>query len=832
MMQQYREIKDQYPDSLLFYRMGDFFELFFDDAILASKELSITLTSRDGEARTPMAGVPHHALENHVAKLLIRGYRVVVCDQVEDPKQAKGLVKREVTRILTPGTLLEAGFLAERRNNYLAALSRSSLGFGLAYCDVSTGEFRATQLADEQQVGEELARIAPAEVLLPVATGLWGQDTAPGLAPWQTMLPEDQFVTARPPQGFTVERGKYLITTHFQVGSLEGFGLADLPLATAAAGAILGYLQETRRQAMPPFATLSTYRVSDFLLLDPTTCRNLELTQTARDGVVKGSLLWVLDHTQTAMGARRLRQWILHPLRDRALIEARQHAIQELVDDVSLRLGIGRELPGIRDLERLASRVSARTATARELVALKESLQALPRLAAHLACADSSYFRRLQEPDGELLALADRLEATLVDAPPLALTEGGLIRTGVSRELDELHNLLGDSKDWLTAFEAQERERTGIRSLKVSYSKTFGYFIEVTHANAGLVPVDYQRKQTLTNAERYITPGLKDREAAILGAQDRIGAMEYEAFQALRESAVPLAPALLELAGQLAELDALASLAEAAVRHQYVCPRVDDSHRLHIEAGRHPVVEHLLPPGNFVPNDVRLDQQDSPLAILTGPNMAGKSTYMRQVALIVLLAQMGSFVPARSAQVGLVDRIFTRVGAVDDLATGQSTFMVEMNETANILNNASRRALIILDEIGRGTSTFDGISIAWSVCEHLVTTVQARTLFATHYHELTGLATTHPSIRNYRMLVEEDQDEVRFLRRVVPGGADRSYGIEVARLAGLPAPVVTRARQVLKEIERRNRLSLALRQSLPTEGADPEVSQLPLFGSP
>ncbi len=842
MMTHYLSLKQQHPDVLLFYRMGDFYELFFDDAVLASRELELTLTSREGGGgdRIPMAGVPHHALDNYMGRLIERGYRAAICEQMEDPKLAKGLVKREIVRFVTPGTLLESSLLSEKQNNYLAAIAKGPAGYGLAYCDMSTGEFRATQLSDAQQLAGELARIQPAELLVPVNPAIW-QNMAWGRTPgrlkavqldpsWDGVFPEHLNLTPRPDYTFNHEKAKALIAEHFKVRSLEGFGLPEFPLATMAAGAMLGYVAETQKAQLALFSTIQTYRLAEYMLLDPATRRNLELTQTARDGAWKGSLLSVLDHTQTAMGGRKLRQWLLHPLLDSYAIAARHQAVQELVAMPGLRMRLGELLGSIRDLERLTSRVAANTANARDLIALRDSLEALPGLVETVQGCHAPALRALEGIPPEIAELTARIRLTLIDHPPISLTEGGLVRDGFSPELDETRSLLGDSKDWLAAFEASEKERTGIKSLKVSYSKTFGYFIEVTHANRDLVPADYQRKQTLVNAERYITPVLKERESAILTAQERIGSMEYEIFGALRAALQPWTAELQAIAGHVAALDVFVSFAEVAVRQHFVCPAVDDSTVLEIEGGRHPVIEQLLPPGTFVPNDTRLDTEASQLIILTGPNMAGKSTYMRQIALIVLMAQVGSFVPARRARVGLVDRIFTRVGAVDDLATGQSTFMVEMNETANILNNASPRALILLDEIGRGTSTFDGISIAWSVSEYLATHVQARTLFATHYHELTALAASQPSVRNYKVLVEETADEVIFLRRVVPGGADRSYGIEVARLAGLPAPVIDRARQVLTEIERRNRISLSLRQAALDEGAT-EISQLPLFST-
>jgi len=843
MMQQYLSLKEQYPDVLLFYRMGDFYEMFFEDAKIASNELELTLTGRDsGGERIPMAGIPYHAAENYLTRLIEKGYRVAICEQVEDPAQAKGLVKREVVRLVTPGTLLESGYLADKQNNFLAAISTTADGFGLAYCDVSTGELLATEVSDARTLAAELSRLMPAELLVPVPTDVWERTAwgrQPGRVPpdqldtrWVGVLPEGLNLTLRHEAGFATEPGKRLILEHFKVSSLEGFGLTEHPLAVGAIGSLLTYLYETRKAQLPPFSGIRMFRLADYMGLDGGTRRNLELMQTARDGSWKGSLLWVLDETRTAMGGRKLRQWLMHPLISPPEIAKRHEAVGELCDQATLRMALSQRLGSVKDLERLASRVGAGTANARDLNALKDSVEALPAIAETLAGCRSELLTAIGGMPPELLELAAEIRRTLNDAPPISLTEGGIVRDGVNADLDELRSLLGDSKDWLTRFELQERERSGIRSLKVGYNKAFGYFIEVTHANRGLVPEDYHRKQTLTNAERYVTPELKDREQRILTAQDRIGRLEYDLFAALREAVLPWVPTLQELASQVSAVDVLASFAEVAIRHGFIRPEVNDTLGLSITEGRHPVVERLLSPGTFVPNDTQLDADDAQLVILTGPNMAGKSTFMRQIALIVLLAQVGSFVPARAARIGVVDRIFTRVGAVDDLATGQSTFMVEMNETANILNNATRRSLILLDEIGRGTSTFDGISIAWSVSEHLASQVRARTLFATHYHELTSLAMSQPAVRTYKVLVEEKDGQVHFLRRVVPGGADRSYGIEVARLAGLPPQVIDRARQVLSEIERRNRISLSLRNAALSEGGDPAVSQLPLFSTP
>ncbi|MEB3327746.1 MAG: DNA mismatch repair protein MutS [Candidatus Sericytochromatia bacterium] len=838
MMAQFLALKEQHPDVLLLYRMGDFYETFFDDARVAAAELELTLTSRDGGPdgqRIPMAGVPHHALDNYLPRLLAKGFRVAICEQMEDPALAKGLVRREVVRVVTPGTVLETSMLREKQNNYLVAVARGPKGFGLAYCDATTGEFATTELADPGEVRRELERLGAVECLLPLDARALGWVPAPDrrLDPalldevWQAALPEGTYVTPRAPGSFAPEVAQRALLQQFGVASLEGFGCAGMALAIAAAGAIVTYVGDTQRAQLPLFSHLRTYTNARCLVLDAATRKHLELTATARDGSFRGSVLHLLDRTRTAMGGRRLRSWLQAPLLERQAIVARQDAVAELVGQPGLLRALGEALAGVRDLERLAGRVAAGTANGRELRALGESLAELPGVAALAVGTRAAPLAALHPAPEGLVELGNTIRATLVEAPPSSVTEGGLIREGMVAEVDALRAGLGDDEAWLAAFEAEERARTGIKSLKVGFTKAFGYYIEVTHANRALVPPEYQRKQTLVNCERFVTPALKAREVAILDGEQRLWRLEHELFAALRGRAADLVPQIQAVGGRLAEVDALQSLAEVALERDYVRPVVDDRPRLHVTGGRHPVVEALLPSGTFVPNDALLDAEGDRLVVLTGPNMAGKSTYMRQLALIVVLAQMGGFVPAASAEVGLVDRIFTRIGAVDDLATGQSTFMVEMNETANILHHATERSLVLLDEIGRGTSTLDGLSIAWAVSEHLAAHVRARTIFATHYHELTGLALSQPGVKSCRVLVEESDDEVVFLRRVVPGGADRSYGIEVARLAGLPASVVGRARQVLSALERNNRLASSLRKGL--AAVDTSQAQLSLF---
>jgi DNA mismatch repair protein MutS len=838
MMAQFLSIKEQHPDVLLLYRMGDFYETFFDDAKIAAAELELTLTSREGGKggeRIPMAGVPHHALETYLPRLIAKGYRVAICEQMEDPAQAKGLVRREVVRLVTPGTVLESVMLKDKLNNYLAAIAQGPGGYGVAYCDISTGEFAVTELPDAAAARQELDRLGVVECLVPLPPNQWLQSPNQRLHPRELApelaqaVPEGLMLTPRPTHAFDLSSAKRALTEQFGVQSLEGFGAEDKPLAVRAAGAIMSYLLETQKAQLNLFSGLRTYTVTQYMLLDSNTRRNLELTTTARDGGYRGSLLSVIDQTRTAMGARRLRQWLLNPLLDPTEITERQDAIAELMANGPLLRAIGEKLAHVRDIERLAGRVAAGTANARDLNALKDSLLVLPHLATLVAECRSAKLRALYPAPGDLVAIAGEIHDTLVDAPPISVTEGGIIREGLSAEVDEYRSVLGDSKDWLAAFEAKEKERTGIKSLKVNFNKAFGYYIEITNANKHLAPADYTRKQTLVNAERFITPELKEREGLILRGEERLYALEYDLFVTLRNWVAALLAPLQEVGGRLAELDCLVGLAELAIEKRYVRPAIASDTTLAIKGGRHPVVESLLPEGSYVPNDAYLDTANDQLIVLTGPNMAGKSTFMRQLALIVVLAQMGAYVPAEAAHVGLVDRIFTRIGAVDDLTTGQSTFMVEMNETANILNNATKRSLILLDEIGRGTSTFDGLSIAWSVSEHLAQHVKARTLFATHYHELTQLAASQPSVRNYRVLVEETEDDVIFLRRVVAGGADRSYGIEVARLAGLPPSVVGRAKQVLEALEKNNKLAQSLRKTVAPEG--PEAVQMPLFGA-
>lgn len=835
MLQQFLEVKQQYPHTLLLYRMGDFYETFFEDARIASRELEITLTSREGGKgqRIDMAGVPYHALEAYLPKLIQKGYKVAICEQMEQPRPGK-LVRREVIRVVTPGTLLEGSMLQDKRNNYLAAVCRQRNVFGLAYVDISTGEFKLTQISGDQaedMLLRELAGLEVAELLLPSAQP-W-QEQAVQETSWSALVPDPATVSWESELVFELRAATERIKRHFGVVSLESFGCQEMPLGVAAAGAILHYLAQTQMSALQQIQQLSSYQLTRFMILDRTTRRNLELLRTYRENSFEGSLLWVLDKTRTAMGARLLRDWLNHPLLHQPEIEARQDAVSELYQADSLREDLRETLDQIRDLERLAARIATQAASPREIKALAESLHKLPELANLLCLSKNSLFERLRHCEQDLQELATHVLDSLVETPPIKIQEGGIFKDGFDHELDELRSLIRGGKNWIAELEQAERERTGIKSLKVSYNKNFGYYIEITHVHREGVPDDYIRKQTLTNAERYITPALKEKEAAVLNADEQIKLLEHQLFAQLRNQIQAHTSRLQAIARDVAGLDVLAALAEVAVQNHYVRPVLTTEPILTIRGGRHPVIEKTLAAGQFVPNDIWLDQAQQRLIILTGPNMSGKSSYMRQVGLICLMAQMGSFVPAEAAEIGISDRIFTRVGAVDDIATGQSTFMVEMMETSNILHHATRRSLILLDEIGRGTSTFDGVSIAWSVSEYIAREIGARTLFATHYHELNRLSENTAGVQNYQVSVQENPDGIVFLHKVVPGGADRSYGIEVARLAGLPQQVLGRARELLNNIESRSKIQSGLMKKVRPErsaGPEPESVQLSLFG--
>jgi DNA mismatch repair protein MutS len=844
MMRHYVETKDEYPQALLLYRVGDFYETFFEDACTIAQALELMLTSKEcGKevGRVTMAGIPHHALERYSRILVEKGFAIALCDQVEDPALAQGLVKREVTRVITPGTVLDEGMLKARSNNFLAAFVLAGTQWGLAYADISTGEFWTTQAGDRDQLIQELMRLQPSEVLFPTDA----PDVQKLLRPGETspLLPEglpNQFCyTFRSQSSFGLADARQRILEQFRVRSLEGLGCEHLPLAIRAAGGLLMYLEDTQKETCIPLQPLTTYTLSEYLVLDHQTRRNLEITQTSRDGTFHGSLLWALDRTATAMGSRALRRWLLQPLLAVEQIIARQDTLAELVQNTQLRQQLQQQLQNIYDLERLAGRAGSGTANARDLVALAESLERLTDIAYLVRNGESPYLKALQTVPPELDQLAQTLRAHLVESPPISLTEGNLIRDGVDAEIDRLRHQVESDQHWITDLERVERDRTGISTLKVGFNKAFGYYISISRGKSTQAPQDYIRKQTLTNEERYITPDLKEREARIMTAQTDLFAMEYDLFGKLRSEVGALAELIRTVATAVAGVDVLTGLAEVAIYQGYSRPKITKDRRIEIQDGRHPVVEQSLPAGFFVPNSTTLGEDPAPdLVVLTGPNASGKSCYLRQVGLIQLLAQTGSFVPAQSASVGVCDRIFTRVGAVDDLATGQSTFMVEMNETANILNHATERSLVLLDEIGRGTATFDGLAIAWSVAEYLAVEIKARTIFATHYHELNELASIVDNVANYQVVVKEMPDRIIFLHQVQPGGASRSYGIEAGRLAGLPTTVIQRARQVMGQIEKHSKIAVGLRKSnqpvqpkgKPSARVKEDSEQFELFG--
>lgn len=794
--QQYLRIKKQFPGTIVMFRLGDFYETFDDDAKIVSSVCNIVLTGRDMGTgnRVPLAGVPYHAIESYLAKLIHAGHKVAIVEQMSDEPN-KGLIERQVTRVVTPGTVVESGLLEEKRNNYLAALVIQNEDAGIAYADITTGAFAATQV-DAREARQELERLQPAEVLL--------DDASLKLEVGNRQAPISNF------QAPDFEAARQILLEHFQVAALEGFGLSALPLATRAAAAIIRYLQDNQKAALAQLTALKTYSTRAFMTLDPATRRNLELTQTIRSGAVKGSLLGVLDETRTAMGARLLREWLTQPLLDLDALNARLDHVDAFYRETARRESLRELLKRVNDLERLTNRVAQGIATPRDVVAIRASLESVPQLIELLQAAEqrgsgageqSKIADRKFEMDAcpDLVALIAR---ALVAEPPANLNNGGVIARGYSAELDSIASAAKNAKDWVANLERKERERTGIKSLKVGYNKVFGYYIEVTTPNLPQVPPEYIRKQTLANAERFITPDLKEYEALILNAEERLVELETLLFKEICARIAGAAPRLLATARALAELDVYAALAEVALRHRYVRPQLNDGDAIHIAAGRHPVVELTLRDEPFVPNDVTLSPAET-IHIITGPNMAGKSTFLRQVALIVLMAQVGSFVPAESATIGLVDRIFTRIGAQDEISAGQSTFMVEMVEAANILTHATRKSLIILDEIGRGTSTYDGIAIARAIVEYIHNhpQLQAKTLFATHYHELIALEEYLPKVRNYNVSVLEQDGRVVFLRKIARGGADKSYGIHVAQLAGIPQAVVHRAEEVLKELE-------------------------------
>jgi DNA mismatch repair protein MutS len=801
MMQQYRELKACDPDALLLFRMGDFYELFGDDAERASALLGLTLTSRDkGPNAVPMAGFPHPALDSYLAKIVQAGLRAAVCEQIEDPREAKGLVRRDVVRIVTPGTLTDDELLDPRTANYLAAIVEAGGKLGLAWVELSTGRFSLTGLLRHELI-DEVARLNPAEILVSELSN----DT-----PWARSLRSQSGMafTVRPSWDFQSEQARNTLFEQFRTKTLAGFGIDDHSPEVQAAGALMAYLRETQKAALGHITRLIPYRRADTLALDEMTRRSLELVRTLREGKREGSLLSVIDCSATPMGARLLSDWLTSPLTSTELIAERLEAVEELFNQSALRGDLRNLLGQSYDLERLAGRVGTGRATPRDLVALARTLGILPQLKARLTARVSKRLNQLEAALELCPEIRAEIEAALVDDPPMAAKEGGLIRDGYHADLDDLRGSARGGKSWIAKFQAEQVRRTGITNLKVGFNKVFGYYIEITHAQAQArgesLPEDYVRKQTIKNAERYITPELKEYEEKVLRAEDRAYELEYELFTTLRDRVSAEAPRLIQAGAVLAQLDVLSSLAELASRHGYCRPEIVAEPVFEIEAGRHPVLDARLAPGDFVPNNVELGGNNGTILVITGPNMAGKSTYIRQVALIAILAHLGSFVPARRARIGIVDRLFARVGATDDLSRNQSTFMVEMTETANILNNATASSLVILDEIGRGTSTFDGVSLAWAVTEHIHDAIGCRTLFATHYHELVELQKTKTRLRNANVAVREKEGEIVFLYQIVPGGADQSYGIHVARLAGVPAPVLARASEILAFLEKQH----------------------------
>ena len=798
MMQEYCKTKEEYKDCILFYRLGDFYEMFFDDALLVSKELELTLTGKDCglEERAPMCGIPFHAADTYINRLIERGHKVAICEQVEDPKKAKGLVKRAVIRVVTPGTTLDATSLDESKNNYLMSIVSIADRFGCAIADITTGDCFLTEVPNSQKLVDEINKFSPAEIICNDSFFMSGVDTDDlkerlgicifSLDAWY----------------FDDDTCRKELREHFHVTNLEGLGISDYDSGIIAAGALFLYLKETQKTALSQMTTIRPYTAERYMLIDSSSRRNLELVETLREKQKRGSLLWVLDKTKTAMGARTLRSFVEQPLIDAEEINRRLEALEELNEKPMLRDEIREYLNPVYDLERLVSRISFKSANPRDMVAFASSLEMIPYIKQVLKDFQAPILKEIYEDMDSLEDITDLIKHAIVDEPPLAQKDGGIIREGFNEDVDKFRSARTDGKKWLTELETKERERTGIKSLKIKYNRVFGYALEVTNTFKELVPENYIRKQTLANAERYITEELKNLENMILGAEDKLYALEYELFSNVRDKVGQEVIRIQRTAKAIAGLDVFASLALVAERNQYVRPKVNEGGIIDIKGGRHPVVEQMIDNDMFIANDTYLDNTKKRISIITGPNMAGKSTYMRQTALIVLMAQIGSFVPADKAVVGIVDRIFTRVGASDDLASGQSTFMVEMTEVANILRNATAKSLLILDEIGRGTSTFDGLAIAWAVIEHISNTklCGAKTLFATHYHELTELEGKLSGVTNYCIAVKEKGDDIVFLRKIVKGGADKSYGIQVAKLAGVPDSVINRAKELVEEL--------------------------------
>ena len=798
MMQHYMETKKEYPDCILFYRLGDFYEMFFDDALAASKALEITLTGKECglKERAPMCGVPYHAVDSYLYRLVQKGFKVAIAEQMEDPKQAKGLVKREVIRVVTPGTITSAQALDETKNNYLMGIVYVDGRYGISTADISTGEFLVTEVDSDRELFDEINKFSPSEIICNNAFYMSGVDLDELKNRYQVII------SALDSHFFGDESCKKVLKEHFKVNSLSGLGLEDYATGIIAAGAVMEYMYETQKSTLEHITSLTPYRTGQYMVIDTSTRRNLELVETMREKQKRGTLLWVLDRTKTAMGARLLRSYIEQPLIHKDEIIRRQDAVEELNMNYISREELGEYLNPIYDLERLIGRISYKTASPRDLIAFKTSLEMLPHIKRLLGEFQTGLLKELESELDPLEDIWDLIHRSIVDDPPITVRDGGIVKEGFHEEADRLRNAKTEGKTWLAELEAREKEKTGIKTLKVKYNKVFGYYFEVTNSFKDIVPDYFVRKQTLTNAERFTTDELKQLEDVIMGAEEKLTALEYDLFCEVRDSISSQVVRIQQTARAIAGIDVFCSLSSVATRRNYVKPSINEKGVIHIKNGRHPVVEQMMRDDLFVANDTFLDNGKNRLSVITGPNMAGKSTYMRQVALIVLMAQLGSFVPAQEADIGLCDRIFTRVGASDDLASGQSTFMVEMTEVANILRNATKNSLLILDEIGRGTSTFDGLSIAWAVVEYISNTkiLGAKTLFATHYHELTELEGTLSGVNNYCIAVKEQGDDIVFLRKIVKGGADKSYGIQVAKLAGVPAPVIDRAKELVEEL--------------------------------
>ncbi len=809
MMQKYLETKEQYKDCILFYRLGDFYEVFFDDAITCARELEITLTGKDcgQEERAPMAGVPYHAAEMYISRLISKGFKVAICEQLEDPKTAKGIVKRGVIKVVTPGTLIDSNMLEERKNNYIMAIYKTGIYYGISVCDISTGEMYSAEIKDNQNFPlllDELARFNPSEIVVNSMMADCQEEMAKIKERFET------YITRFKDEFFDKQTTK--LTQRFNIVDYNGRKIENLEereLAVSSINALLEYIEQTQMTTLEHLNKIIMYQISKYMSLDINARRNLEITEKMRDKSKKGTLLWVLDKTSTSMGGRLLRRWLNDPLIDTLEINRRLDGVKNLKDDIILRGDIIENLKKVYDIERLSGKMAYGNANARDMITLKHSLQKLPELKKTLENIETPLLKDIYENIDELEDICSLIEKSIVEEPPMTIKDGGIIKIGYDEEIDKLKTATTQGKNWIINLEAEEREKTGIKNLKVGFNKVFGYFIEVTKSNLKMVPERYIRKQTLTNAERYITEELKNLENQILGAEERVVNLEYNAFIEIREEIAKNIKRLQKTASSVATLDVLASFAQVAEDLNYCMPQVDNSGIIDIKGGRHPVIEKILGAGVFVENDTYLDKDENRLSIITGPNMAGKSTYMRQVALITLMAQVGSFVPASEARIGVVDKIFTRVGASDDLSMGQSTFMVEMMEVATILKEATANSLVVLDEIGRGTSTYDGLSIAWAVAEYIADKEKcgAKTLFATHYHELTELENTLEGIKNYSIAVKEKGEDIIFLRKIVRGGTDESYGIHVARLAGVPKPVTGKANEILKSLERKSMLS-------------------------